>query len=491
MIEYKIKKDGVEKVIDIEPKKLTDFTYIIEKQDPMNVPVKIFADKKLIEKMQKDACLKQGVNVACLPGIKKFSFMMPDAHQGYGFSIGGVAAFDKENGVISPGGIGFDINCGVRLLRTDAKKEDIEPKIEELLDALFKNIPPGVGKQSKIHLSQTELDKVLKNGASWAVENNFGNEEDLENCEQNGKMELADPNKVSTRAKKRGLGQLGTLGAGNHFLEIQYVHKIFNKEVAEAWGIKDEGQIFVMIHCGSRGLGHQVCSDYLRKMEDTFPEIADSLPEKDLIYAPANSQLAKDYFAAMSCAANYAWANRHIIAHEVRNSFKEIFQDKVKLHTIYDVAHNIAKLEKHTIDGKEEEVWIHRKGATRAFAPGRIELSEKYQKTGQPIILPGSMGTSSYLLVGTQDSMTETFGSTAHGAGRLLSRKAANQKFRGEKIKQDLEKQHIHIKAASWKGITEEAPGAYKDVDEVVEVSDKSGIGKIVVQLKPLGVIKG
>lgn len=472
-------------------KKQNEYSYIIEKENSMNVPVKIFASEKLMEKMREDNCIQQGINVAALPGIKGFSIMMPDAHQGYGFSIGGVAAMDHDQGCISPGGIGFDINCGVRLLTTNLTKEDVYPKINELLNVLFKKIPPGVGAKSLIKLEESQLDEILKRGPIWAVENGYGTKEDLENCENNGFMEGANPKKVSQKAKSRGKGQLGTLGSGNHFLEIQFVGKIFDKKTAKAFGIKKEGQCVVLIHCGSRGLGHQVCSDYLRKMEDAFPEIIASLPEKNLIYAPAKSQVAQDYFEAMKAAANFAWTNRHVIGHQTRKAFEEVFGRKTKIKTVYDVAHNIAKLEEHEVEGKNEKVYVHRKGATRAFPPEHPELPEKYKKTGQPIFIPGSMGTSSYVLVGTEKAMKESFGSTAHGAGRLISRHKANLEWKGETLKKQLAEQNIHIKAASLKGISEEAPYAYKDVDEVVDVSDKAGIGKLVAQLKPIGVIKG
>ncbi len=475
----------------INPKKINEYSYIIEKDESMNVPVKVFASEKLMDKMMQDNCLQQGVNVASLPGIKGHSIMMPDAHQGYGFSIGGVAAIDSENGCISPGGIGFDINCGVRLLQTTIKKEQAYEKIKELLDELFRNIPPGVGAKAPLKLDDEQMQTVLEQGAKWCVDNNYGTKEDLENCEESGTMPNADPSKISQKAKSRGKGQLGTLGSGNHFIEVQYVSKIFDKNTADIFGIKEEGQVVVLIHCGSRGLGHQTCSDFLRKMEENYPEIMESLPEKDLIYAPSNSEIANDYFAAMCAAANFAWANRHMIGHHTRESFRKIFGDSTEVHTVYDVAHNIAKKEEHTVNGETFTAWVHRKGATRAFGPGRPEIPEKYQKTGQPIFIPGSMGTSSYVLVGTETSMKESFGSTAHGAGRLLSRKQANQTWRGEQLKADLEKEQIYIKAASWRGITEEAPLAYKDVDEVVKVSDDAGIGKIVAQLKPIGVVKG
>lgn len=473
-------------------KKLNNYSYEIEKENNMNVPVRIFASDKLMEKMQKDHSLQQGINVASsLPGVYTKSLMMPDAHQGYGFSIGGVAAIDAEKGCITPGGIGFDINCGVRLLTTNLTKEEVQPKIKELLDSLFKHVPSGVGSESKIRLSNEQLDAVLNKGATWAVENGYGNKDDLEHAEEQGSMKTANANNVSNKAKSRGRKQLGTLGAGNHFLEIQIVDEIYDKDIAKIFGITKKGQITVMIHCGSRGLGHQVCSDYLRSMEDAYPDIMAKLPEKDLIYAPAGSKLANEYFAAMSASANYAWANRHIIGHYVKESFKEIFGDKAELKTIYDVAHNIAKLEEHEIDGKMKKVYVHRKGATRAFGPGQKDLPDDYKEIGQPIILPGSMGTASYVLVGTDVAMKETFGSTAHGAGREMSRHEAINSFKGEKVKADLEKKNIFIKSASLKGIAEEAPGAYKDVDEVVKVSHESGIGKLVAKVIPFGVIKG
>ncbi len=474
-----------------QPRKLNEYSYVVERTGNMKVPLKIFASEKLLKKMMEDQCIEQGMNAATLPGIKGYSIMMPDAHQGYGFSIGGVAAFDKEKGCISPGSVGFDVNCGVRLLASNLEKEEVYEKINELLDSLFKNIPPGVGGKSLFKLSHDELDEVLKRGPEYMVGKGIGIKEDLDNCESNGRMEDADPSKVTRKAKDRGKGQLGTLGSGNHFLEVQYVNKIFNKETAKTFGITHEGQVVILIHSGSRGLGHQTCSDYIRKMEENFPEIKNSLPDKNLIYAPASSQLAKDYYKAMCAAANFAWTNRHVIGHQTRKSFKEVFGEKAKLETVYDVAHNIAKLEEHDINGEKSWVWVHRKGATRAFPPGNKELPLKYQETGQPIFIPGSMGTSSYVLVGTEKAMLESFGSTAHGAGRLMSRKKANENWKGQELRKDLEKEKIYVKAASWKGVSEEAPGAYKDVDEVVKVSDKAGIGKLVAQLKPIGVTKG
>ncbi len=476
----------------VELKKISDFEWEIPKQGKMNVPVRIFASEKLLKLIEKDNSLQQGINVACLPNIQKYSYMMPDAHQGYGMSVGGVAAFPVDGGIISPGMVGFDLNCGVRLSVTLLKKKDVEQKIKELLDELFRNVPSGVGRDSQIHLKREELDEVLKKGANWALENNYALPEDLETTESNGCLEQADPTSVSNNAKERGKNQLGTLGAGNHFLEIQFVEQIYNKKAAEMMGITEKEQICVMIHCGSRGLGHQVCSDYLRRFEEAFPEIANTLPDRDLIYAPADTELAKQYFCAMSAAANFAWCNRQIILHGIRKAFRTVFDIPQKQITqVYDVAHNICKKEKYEIDGVEKELYIHRKGATRAFGPQNPEICEKYREIGQPILIPGSMGTASFVLIGTKTSAEKSFASTAHGAGRVMSRHEANKRYTGEGTKRELEAQNIYVKAASWKGISEEAPGAYKDVDEVVQVSHDAGIGNLVVRLRPLGVVKG
>lgn len=383
-------------------------------------------------------------------------------------------------------------NCGVRLLTTPLSKTDVEPKIKELLEQLFRNVPSGVGSDSDIRLKRDELDDVLKRGCYWALENGYATEEDLEVTESNGSLEMAEPSAVSNNAKERGKNQLGTLGAGNHFLEIQFVDEIYNKKAAKAMGITEKGQVCVMIHCGSRGLGHQVCSDYLRKFEDVFPEIANALPDRDLIYAPADTKLAKEYFGAMCAAANFAWTNRQIICHGVRKAFKTIFGIPPKhIEQAYDVAHNIIKRESYEINGKMKELYIHRKGATRAFGLHHPEIPKKYQDIGQPILIPGSMGTASYVLVGTATSAEKSFASTAHGAGRVMSRHEANKKYTGEGTKRELEKHHIFVKAASWKGISEEAPGAYKDIDEVAKVSHEAGIGDLVARLKPIGVVKG
>ena len=473
----------------IELKKISDNVWEIPKSGEMKVPTRIFASEKLLEKMKQDRSLGQAKNVACLPGIYKYACVMPDGHEGYGFPIGGVAALDVKTGGISPGGIGYDINCGVRLLQTNLTKEQMYPKIKDLLDALFKSVPAGLG-GSNITVTTEVLDGLLNNGAKWAVENGYGNQDDLDHCESNGCMEQADASRVSDKAKNRGRKQLATLGSGNHFLEIQYVDEIYDVETAKAFGITEKDQVVLMIHCGSRGLGHQVCSDYLREMERTFPEIIAKIPDKELIYAPAGHKLCDDYLKAMSAAANFAWCNRHIIGHQTRLAFKKVFPD-VELKTVYDVAHNICKVEEHKIDGEMKKVYLHRKGATRAFPPGHPELAEAYRAVGQPIILPGSMGTASYILVGTEEGMEATFGSTAHGAGRVMSRHEALRKFKGEQVKKDLEAQKISLKSASWKGVAEEAPGVYKDIDEVARVSDETGIGRKVVRLRPIGVIKG
>ncbi len=472
----------------LDLKKISDVCWEIPKEEGMNVPCRVYASEILLDKMKQDRTLKQGRDMAHLPGIYKYSIIMPDGHQGYGFPIGGVAALDFEKGGISPGGIGYDINCGVRLLRSDMAKEEVEPKVKEILDKVMNYCPAGLGR-SNIKVDEDEINGILEKGARWAVENGYGTEDDLEHCEENGHMKQADPKEISSTAKQRGKKQVATLGSGNHFLEVQYVDEVFDEDIAKKFGL-EKGKVVFMIHCGSRGLGHQVCSDYLREMERAFPEIVQKLPDRELIYAPAGSELADRYFKAMSAAANFAWCNRHVLGHQLRLAVKEVLGDE-SLKTVYDVAHNIAKVEEHEINGENKKVFVHRKGATRAFGPGCNEIPEAYRETGQPIILPGSMGTASYVLVGTNKGMEETFGSTAHGAGRLMSRHEALKRFRGEKVVKDLASKGIQVKGASWKGIAEESSGAYKDVDEVVRVSNEADIGKMVVKLKPLGVVKG
>lgn len=458
----------------------------------MRVPVKFFTNEKLLEKIKGDDSVKQACNVATLPGIQGWSIAMSDMHQGYGFPIGGVAAFDMKEGIISPGGIGFDINCGVRLLVTPFTKEEVLPKINEILEQLFIRCPVGVGSESPIRFSEEDYKEILTTGAAWAVKQGHGTEEDLINCESNGCIPGADMSKVSPRALKRGRKQLGTVGAGNHFVEVQWVDETFDQKVADAYGLKD-GQVVVLIHCGSRGFGHQVCTDYIRRMEEEQPELMTTLVDKNLIYAPLDSQIAKDYFAAMCAAANYAFCNRHMLGVGVRKSFDRVFGRGTgeKIKTVYDICHNIAKKETHEVNGEQKEVMVHRKGATRAFGPGFEELPEAYRAVGQPVLIPGSMGTSSFVLHGTNEAMKISFGSTAHGAGRLMSRYQAKKDFPVEKVQEELAAKNITVKAASNRGVSEEAPGAYKDVDEVIEVCHQTGIAKKVVRLRPIGVIKG
>jgi tRNA-splicing ligase RtcB len=460
----------------------------------MRVPARIYADVEMINEMGKDLTLEQAVNVAFLQGIYKYSITLPDGHQGYGFPIGGVAATDAQEGVISPGGVGYDINCGVRLLHTNMEKKDVEPKLREIVEALFRNVPSGLGSTGHVKLTPAQLDEVLERGAQWAVENGFGWKEDLERLEEKGCMAGADAKKVSTEAKHRGFPQLGSLGSGNHFLEVQKVDKIYDQEVAKKFGIDHEGQVTVMIHTGSRGLGHQVCSDYLRMMERVVRQYRIELPDRELVNVPVASPEGQAYFAAMACAANYAWANRQMIVHWVRQSFEQVFgkdAESLGLHIVYDVAHNIAKLEEHSVDGGKRKVCVHRKGATRAFGPGHPDVPAMYRDVGQPVLIPGDMGTASYVLVGTEQAMQETFGSTAHGAGRHLSRTAALKQFWGEDVKKQLESRGIVVRAAKISVIAEEAPGSYKSVDKVAEISHKAGIARKVARLVPIGVAKG
>jgi tRNA-splicing ligase RtcB len=473
----------------MELRKINDLVWEIPRQGDMKVPALIYASGKLLESVKRDLTLQQAKNVACLPGIQRMSYVMPDAHQGYGFPIGGVAAFDMDAGIISPGGVGYDINCGVRLLRTDFTEKDISAKRKELLAGIFKEVPAGVGKGGITKLSRSVLKDILTKGAEWAIEQGYGTKDDLLMTEEYGRMKDADPSHISERAMERGIPQLGTLGAGNHFLEIQKVSHIYEKDLAQVFGIQAEGQVLVMIHCGSRGLGHQVASDYIESMENKFG--TKGLPDRELINAPVRSDLGREYYKSMCAAVNYAFANRQMIAHWVRDVFAKVMGTSKGMRQVYDVCHNVAKLEKHLIDGEMREVCIHRKGATRSFGPGRPEVPEVYRSSGQPVIIPGSMGTASYLLVGTKEAEELSFGSTAHGAGRLMSRHEALRRFRGEQIRDELQKKGIELKSTSWKGVAEEASGAYKDVDEVVRVSHEVGIGCLVARVVPVGVMKG
>jgi len=471
----------------MKTKKISENIYEIEKLERMKVPVRVYSSPKVFERIKEDKTLEQIKNVAELPGIINYAIVLPDAHQGYGFPIGGVAAFDLEKGVISPGGVGYDINCGVRLLKTNLTRKDIRGKENLILEEVYKNIPSGVGAGSSFKLKEKELKEILKNGVKFLIEKGYGEKDDFKFIEEEGCIQNANPDKVSQRARRRGIGQLGTLGAGNHFLDFQEIEEIFDKKTANAFGLK-KGQIAILIHCGSRGLGHQIASDYIQLMEKEYG--SKNLPDRELINAPIKSKLGKDYFSAMNCAANFAFANRQIITYNLRDTMKKIFPN-IKVEIVYDICHNIAKIEEYKINGEKKLVCVHRKGATRSFGAGRKEIPEKYKKVGQPVLIPGSMGTASYVLVGTKKAEKLTFGSTVHGAGRLKSRMSALKEFKGEKIKKDLSSKNIFIKAGSWKSIAEESPEAYKDIDEVVRIVDEEGLSKKVAKLKPIIVIMG
>ncbi len=468
-------------------KKISENIYEIEKEGKMNVPAIVFASDSLMQKIKQDKTLEQAKNVAQLPGIIEKSLTMPDAHQGYGFPIGGVAAFDIKKGIVSPGGIGYDQNCGVRLLTTNLTKAEFIKKREQILNELYKNIPSGVGEGGEFKLSEKEIDEVLKNGSHWALEKGYATKDDIEKTEDTGCINEANPAKVSQKAKSRGRNQLGTLGAGNHFLEAQEIETIFDEDISNIFNLK-KGNIAIMIHTGSRGLGHQNASDYIQKMEREYG-IKD-IPDRELIYAPIESELGRDFLSAMAAAANFAFCNRQLITHQVRKSFSKYFP-KSEISVVYDIAHNIAKFEELTINGKKQILCIHRKGATRSFGPGRKEIPEIYRKIGCPIFIPGSMGTYSYVLIGTKKAEEISFASTAHGAGRVLSRTYAKRNIKPEHLKQELAQYGVAIKAGSIKGMVEEAPEAYKDVNEVVRVSHELGIGNLVARLKPLAVVKG
>ena len=477
-----------------EIKKIRDNVYEVpgSYNKKMRASGRLYIDDESFDALE-DGAVQQIVNVACLPGIFRYSIAMPDIHFGYGFPIGGVAAFNMRNGIVSPGGVGFDINCGVRLIKSNLRQEDIQDHLDELVDALFKNIPSGVGSKGKVKLSGNDINDVLDYGAEWAIENGYGWDEDLEVLEENGRIKAADSSEVSDKAKKRGIPQLGSLGSGNHFLEIQVVDEIYNEEVAKVYGL-EKGMIVIMVHTGSRGCGHQVCSDYLRLMDKAYKNYKIDIADRQLACAPLDSKEAQSYLKAMYAAANYAWANRQMITHWIRESFEEVLGKSARdmdMQIVYDVAHNIAKEETHDFKGNDMEVLVHRKGATRAFGPGREEVPLKYREVGQPVLIPGTMGTASYVLHGTQTAMEETFGSTAHGAGRILSRSQAKKDYNPEDIVNNMESNGIKIKATSKNVIAEEAPGAYKDVDSVVRVSDSTGIAKLVAKVKPLAVTKG
>jgi len=460
----------------------------------MRVPGLIYADEEMLKSIREEQSLEQVANVAFLPGIVGYSLAMPDIHWGYGFPIGGVAATRVEDGVISPGGVGYDINCGVRLLRTNLRESEVRAKMEQLLSELFVNVPSGVGSKGKIRVGMKELDEILCRGAGWAVGRGFGTEEDLEVTEERGCLKGADPNKVSFKAKERGLPQSGTLGSGNHFLEVEVVEEIYEPAIAKSMGIEEVGQVLFLIHTGSRGLGHQVCGDYVRTLREVAQKYNINLPDRELACAPVKSKEGQNYLAAMACAANYAWANRQCIAHWARECFVKVFGKSLKqigLEMVYDVAHNIAKMESYEVEGKRLNLCVHRKGATRAFPADNPDIPSRYRGIGQPVLIPGDMGRCSYVAVGTERAMRESFGSVCHGAGRVKSRHAARRLQRDADVARGLASRGISVRAASKGGLAEEASEAYKDVTEVVEVCHQAGLCRKVVKARPMGVVKG
>jgi len=454
----------------------------------------MFVDERMLPSVLQDQAPEQVANVATMPGIVGKAMAMPDIHWGYGFPIGGVAAFDVDEGVISPGSIGFDINCGVRLIRTDLMEADVRPKVRELVDTLFQNVPSGVGSEGKVALSPSDLGRLMLEGVQWAVDKGYGWADDRDRIEARGCLADADPGKVGQKARARGVGQVGSLGAGNHFLEVQKVDRIYDQSAADALGIGRVGQVAVMIHTGSRGFGHQIATDYIRTHEDAVAKYKIELPDRQLACAPIGSKEGQDYWRAMCCAANFAWTNRQMITHWTRQSFEKVFgqsADALGMEIVYDVCHNIGKIEEHVVNGSRVKVLVHRKGATRAFPPGHPETPAKYKAVGQPVLIPGDMGSCSFVLVGLPTSMTASFGSSCHGAGRQMSRAAATRKFRANEVSAALAQKGIYLKAASKAGIVEEAPGAYKNVEDVVRVAEGAGLTKIVARMVPLGVVKG
>jgi tRNA-splicing ligase RtcB len=475
--------------------RINDYEWEIPKtfREDMRVPVRLFVTHEMLEEVMRDNSLEQAVNAATLPGLVGHVVVMPDMHQGYGFPIGGVAATRLPDGVISPGGIGYDINCGVRLLASSIPYEAVQKYLEALATALNQRCPSGVGEKGAVRLTEAELDQVCREGARWALKKGYAAESDLRRTEEGGRVEGADPSKVSKQAKERGRPQLGSLGAGNHFIEVDVVDELFDPQAASIMGLQ-KGNLVVQIHCGSRGFGHQICSDYVDEFQHAVRRYGIHLPDRELVCAPLNSPEGEAYLAAMRCAANYAFANRQILAHEIRRAFEDALAGKVKnleLHQIYDIAHNMGKVENHLVAGQKLRVCVHRKGATRAFGPGSPELPPEYREIGQPVLVPGSMGTSSWILVGTERSMELSFGSTCHGAGRVMSRHQAKREVRGEQLRRELESQGIHIRAGSMAGLAEEAPRAYKDVDRVVQTVVGADIAHKVARLTPVAVIKG
>ena len=478
-------------------KKISDVSWEIPQsfKQGMLVPARIYATRKLLDGMDRGV-IEQVTNVACLPGIVRQAYAMADAHWGYGFPIGGVAAFDTEKGVISPGGIGFDINCGMRLIRTNLRFSEVKPKIKELVDLIFRLVPAGVGVKGFLKVTGAQFDEVMKYGVKWCAENDLAWEDDPSHVEEGGYIKGADPSKVSRQARSRGIDQLGTLGSGNHYLEIQVVdpERFLDRGLAKNFGIVHDDQVMVMVHCGSRGFGHQIGSDYLRVFDGAMKRYGLSVRDRELACAPFASSEGKDYYGAMVCAANMAFTNRQIIVQRVREAFSKVFHreaDALDMHMVYDVCHNVAKVERHSYDGSSAELLVHRKGATRSFGPGHPDIPAPYRSVGQPVIIGGSMETGSYLLIGTSKAMEETFGSTAHGSGRTMSRTAAKRTVKGAELQRSMLQRGIYVKAATMDGLAEEAGMAYKDISEVVETMDVAGISKKVAALRPIGNIKG
>ncbi|OGO51534.1 MAG: RNA-splicing ligase RtcB [Chloroflexi bacterium RBG_16_68_14] len=460
----------------------------------MRVPALIFADRAMLEQLEGDQAIEQAANVATLPGIVGRSLAMPDIHWGYGFPIGGVAAMRVEDGVVSPGGVGFDINCGTRVITTTLREEDVRPILRELVNQLYRDAPPGMGGKGFLRLNRQELDELMVQGARWMVERGYGDPEDLDVIESHGCLADADPDAVSERARQRGLAQLGTIGSGNHFLEVQVVDQVFDEEAARAFGLDGPGQVVIFFHCGSRGFGHQVCQDYLRVMETAIAKYQIELPDKQLACAPISSPEGKAYLGAMAAGANFAWANRQGITHQIRRALVKVTgrsRDDLGLHLVYDVAHNIAKIERHRLNGREVTVCVHRKGATRAFPAGHPDVPERYRQVGHPVLVPGDMGRYSFLAVGTERAMTETWGSTCHGAGRVRSRGAAKRLLAGVNIAQRMEEQGIIVRAQNPRDLAEEASEAYKDVANVIDILEHAGISRKVARMRPIGVTKG
>ncbi|MCL4372057.1 RtcB family protein [Candidatus Marsarchaeota archaeon] len=481
--------------MEVKINKINEFTWEIQHAgNPDNmVPVRIFANSSIISSMQRDRTMQQAMNATTLPTMVKHMLVMPDGHEGYGFPVGGVAAFPADDGIISPGAIGFDINCGVRLIRTDLSFEEVRPRLGELMDTLFSMVPSGVGSKASKGFTRSDIEKVAIEGAAQVIKHGFGVSEDLERMEENGCMDGADPDRVSDLAKKRGTPQLGTLGAGNHFLEVQRVGRILDPATSKAYGLWED-QVVVMVHSGSRGYGHQVCSDYLRVLNDYSAKNNIRLVDPELSYAHIGSKESEDYLKAMKCAVNFAFANRQVMMDSIRKSFEKVFSkswDALGMHLVYDVAHNIAKEEEHDVEGRRMKLIVHRKGATRAFAPGRPEIPKIYRDYGQPVLIPGSMGTSSYVLAGLEGAMKQSFGSSCHGSGRLMSRHQAIREIPASKTLGSMRDKHIELRVRDRKLVSEESELAYKNVDDVVASVAGAGITKIVAQLLPIGVAKG